>query len=249
MLRFYEELNDFLPPERRKRDFDVEPGGPRSVKDLIEALGVPHVEVDLILINGQSVDFSHPVEDGDRISVYPAFEGLDISPVCRLRPHPLRNPRFVADAHLGKLARHLRLLGFDCLYCRDWDDAELADISNREKRVLLTRDRLLLMRSVVTHGIYIRSDQPREQLRQVIERLDLRHLIRPLARCLVCNSALESVPKSTVQADVPARTFRHIDNFLRCAGCGKIFWKGTHWERLEKIIDTARKRNESGRQD
>src|SRR3989338_9144205 len=111
-FRFYEELNDFLPPERRKTTFTREFRNRASVKDMIEALGVPHTEVDLILVNGASVDFSYLVQDGDRISVYPMFESFDIRPLVHLRPRPLREPKFVLDTHLGKLAVYLRLLGF-----------------------------------------------------------------------------------------------------------------------------------------
>ena len=117
-IRFYEELNDFLEPSRRKSDIEIVFPERRSVKDLIESFGVPHVEVDLILVNGESVDFSRIVADGDRISVYPVFETLDIGPVTRLRPDPLREPRFVLDVHLRKLARRLRLLGFDVDFSR-----------------------------------------------------------------------------------------------------------------------------------
>lgn len=240
-LRFYEELNDFLPPERQRRQFLVPFLGPRSVKDLIESLGVPHTEVDLVLVNGEAVDFSVIVEDGDRVSVYPMFEQIDISPICRLREKPLRDPRFVADVHLGKLARYLRLLGFDCLYDPVWDDAELADISAAERRVLLTRDRGLLMRAAVIHGIYIRSDQPTGQLRQVVDRLDLRSRIRPLARCLKCNGELVEVDKNSVVEEVPVRTLRYTDHYLRCRNCRQVFWRGTHWNRLSSIISNALK--------
>src|SRR5271157_1471134 len=156
-LRFYAELNDFLPPERRATDipcpFHVSP----AVRDLIESLGVPHTEVDLILANGESVDFDYPVRDGDRISVYPVFESLDIAPLARVRPEPLRHPRFVVDVHLGRLAASLRMLGFDALYRNDASDEELARTSSEQERILLTRDRGLLKRSAVTRGYYVRE--------------------------------------------------------------------------------------------
>ena len=140
-VRFYSELNEFLASWRRGRttfyDFDVS----GSVKDLIEALGVPHTEVDLVLVNGESVDFSYRIKDGDRISVYPPFEAMDISPLAHLRPQPLRDLRFVADAHLGRLAAYLRMAGFDTAYRRDYQDEELASVSANEQRILLTRDR------------------------------------------------------------------------------------------------------------
>ena len=143
-LRFYEELNDFLAPELRKREFTHDFERRTSVKDMIESFSVPHTEVEMILVNGRSVDFSHIVQDGDRISVYPMFESLDVSPLIRLRPEPLRTPKFVLDTNLGRLARYLRLLGFDCLYENDFEDAAVARISSEQQRTLLTRDRVLL---------------------------------------------------------------------------------------------------------
>src|SRR6185436_4280509 len=140
-FRFYEELNDFLPEALRKRDFGVEIDRARSVKDAIESVGVPHTEVDLILVDGRSVDFSHLLRGGERVAVYPLFESLDISPVVRLRPMPLRDPRFVADGHLGKLARHLRMAGFDTLCDNGWDDDEIVKIAAVQKRTILTRDK------------------------------------------------------------------------------------------------------------
>jgi hypothetical protein len=171
-VRSYAELNDFVPPERRDRarPYAFEVGG--SVKDMIEALGVPHTEVDFILVNGESEDFSYRVRNGDRISVYPVFEAIDISPLVRLRPQPLREPRFVADTHLGRLAAYLRMLGFDTVYRDDAQDEELAQITTNERRILLTRDRGLLKRSVVTRGYCVRATNPREQLAEV-RRFDL----------------------------------------------------------------------------
>lgn len=151
-IRCYAELNDFLPRQRRYRSFTHPWPGRTSIKDLIESLGIPHTEIDLILVNGKSVDFSYLVQPGDRISVYPVFESIDITPLVRVRPRPLREPRFVLDTHLGKLASYLRLLGFDTVYQNDADDATLARISATEHRILLTQDRGLLKRRLVTHG-------------------------------------------------------------------------------------------------
>lgn len=236
-IRFYEELNDFLPRDRRRQEYSVPFTELRSVKDLIEAQGVPHTEVDLILVNGESVGFDCLVNDGDRVSVYPIFESLDIEAVSKLDRPPLRTIKFIADVHLGKLVRRLRLLGFDCLWNPEWDDDEQAQISADEQRVLLTRDVGLLKRGIVTHGIYIRSDKAAEQLQQVIKRLDLKTSADPLARCLKCNGELEKVAKSAIKDDVPPRTYKYIDEFYRCCDCRKVYWKGTHWDRLQQIID------------
>jgi uncharacterized protein with PIN domain/sulfur carrier protein ThiS len=235
-IRFYEELNDFLPREQRRQAVEVPWSEPRSVKDLIESLGVPHTEVDLILVNGEPTGFRHLVRDGDRVAVYPVFESLDIRAVSKLERAPLRHIHFIADVHLGKLVRRLRLLGFDCLYDPQLDDEQLAEISARENRVLLTRDRDLLKRSIVLHGIYLRSDQPAEQVREVVRRLDLQEAIRPFSRCLTCNGRFRAVSKEEVRDRIPPLTYTHIDTFYECRNCGKIYWQGAHWERLQRIL-------------
>lgn len=238
-LRFYEELNDFLPQEKHKCTYAIPYNEPRSVKDLIESQGVPHTEVDLILVDGRSVGFDYNVSPGERVAVYPKFESFDIGHVSRLKRPPLRHPTFIADVHLGKLVRHLRLLGFDCLYNREWHDAELAEISAAQNRVLLTRDRGLLKRSIIDHGLYIRSDDPAQQLREVIRRLDLKDQIRPVSRCLECNGKLQSVSKTEVKHRIPKWTFRSVDEYQQCQNCGKVYWRGTHWKRLQRIIGQA----------
>lgn len=222
-IRFYAELNDFLASERRWRDSDYRFYGAASVKEAIEALGVPHTEVDLILVNGESADFSHLLMHGDRVSVYPVFEGIDITPLVKVRPKPLRVMRFVLDGHLGRLAAYLRMLGFDTLYENHPADEELARISASEHRVLLTRDRGLLMRKQVTHGYAVRHTQPRLQLAEVIERFDLRRTLRPFSRCLACNALLEAL-----DAD-----------YTRCPGCRRLYWKGSHYRRMRQILESA----------
>jgi len=235
-FRFYAELNDFLPEERRQREFTYEFLGSPAVKDAIEALGVPHVEVDLILVNGRSVPFSYRLQPGDRVAVYPMFESLDISPLTRLRPRPLRRPAFVADVHLRKLARLLRLLGFDVVFRDDADDPELVELSVREGRILLTRDRQLLKHGALTHGYFVRSERPVEQVREVIRRFDLAGQVRPFTRCLECGGPLERVAKEQVLDRIPPRTAAWLDEYVLCQGCGKLYWRGTHYGRLERLV-------------
>jgi len=238
-LRFYAELNDFLPPERRMQEFVYCFSGRQSVKHLIEAAGVPHTEVDLVLVNGQPVEFSYLVEDGDRVSVYPVFEAFDISAVTRVRPQPLRQLRFVLDCHLGRLAAYLRMLGFDALHDKKCSDAELARLAFEERRILLTRDRGLLKRSAVTHGYYVRHIQPREQLVEVVRRFDLAGSAMPFARCLRCNTLLEDAPREEVQEQVPPRSRAHYTEFCRCPHCGRIYWSGSHYRRMQSLIQHA----------
>lgn len=235
-IRFYAELGDLLPADRRGREFvhHVAAGG--SVKDLVEGLGVPHTEVDLILVNGQSVGFEYRISDGDRVSVYPVFEALDITSATLVRPHPLRDVRFVADVHLGRLAGYLRLAGFDTLYQNDWDDQDLAQIAVEQRRVLLTRDRGLLMRATITHGYLVRHTSPREQLTEVLERFDLWGALRPFTRCSLCNGPVEPVAKSEVVGVLPPQTARHCEEFWRCTGCAQVYWKGAHHRSLQRLF-------------
>lgn len=244
VFRFYAELNDFLPYNRRQVAFTVSFQGRPSIKDLVESLGVPHTEIDLILINGVSVDFAIAVEDGDQASVYPVFEGLDISPVIRLRPQPLRDPRFVLDTHLGRLAVYLRLLGFDSLYRNDYGDDVLAEISASEKRILLTRDRGLLKRRLVTHGYCVRSGDPRRQVKEVMARFDLTNQVIPFKRCLRCNGMLEAVEKGEIAERLPANTRRYYQEFFRCEDCNHLYWRGSHYEALQRLVSELREDNQ-----
>ena len=209
------------------------------VKEIIESHGVPHTEVDLILANGESVGFSYVVRDGDRISVYPVFEALDITPLLRLRPKPLREPRFVLDTHLGRLAAYLRMLGFDTVYEKETSDAELARISHDEHRILLTRDRGLLKRGAVTHGYYVRETQARKQLMEVVRRFDLATLLQPFTRCLRCNSTLYSASKDNVRDLVPERSAGRYEQFWRCPGCERVYWQGSHYRRMRNLIESV----------
>ncbi|MGH8584252.1 MAG: Mut7-C RNAse domain-containing protein [Gammaproteobacteria bacterium] len=238
-LRFYEELNDFLPPERRKRTIRHTCAEQATVKNAIESLGVPHTEVELVLVNGRSVGLAHRVQDGDRISVYPKFESLDISPLLRVRERPLREVRFVADAQLGGVAKYLRLLGFDTLYRNDYDDAKLARISAAEHRIVLTRDRDLLMHRVITHGCYVRALRPDAQLQEVLVRLDLFGSVRPFSRCLRCNGGLVAIDKAALGTRIRETTLQVYNEFWTCRGCNQVYWAGPHFRRLQEVVDSA----------
>ena len=236
-FRFYAELNDHLPPGEQFRAIECEFFVPASVKAMIEGLGVPHTEVDLVLVNGVSRGFDWRVQDGDHISVYPVFEAFDIAGVTRLRPEPLREPRFVLDIHLGKLAAYLRMAGFDTFYRNCYTDAELAAISSREQRTLLTRDVGLLKRSEVTHGYFVRETAPRRQLAEVVKRFDLRRLLHPFTRCMRCNGVLQAASKEDVAAGLPERTGRLYEEFARCPECRRVYWKGGHYRRMQEIFE------------
>ncbi len=241
-IRFYEELNDFLPRAMRKRDIEFSFRGRRSVKDLIERFGVPHVEVDLILANGESVDFSYIVRDGDRFSVYPVFESFDIEGTSHLRSSPLRDARFVLDVHLRKLARRLRLLGFDVDYKEGRDDPELAKIAEEQGRILLTRDRQLLMRKNVSRGIIIRHSDPEKQIVEVLDRLQLRGRCAPFTRCIDCNGSMHAVlpdgeEMRRIEEGVPEGVRSWCREYFVCDSCAKVYWKGSHYGKLKALVE------------
>ena len=236
IFRFYSELNDFLPLDRRQVLFTYAFSGRPAIKDTIEALGVPHTEVDLILANGVSVDFGYRLRDGDQISVYPVFESMDISPLLHLRPKPLREVCFVVDTHLGRLAGYLRMLGFDTLYRNDFADDELARISSHQSRILLTKDRGLLKRSKVTHGYFVREIHPRAQLTEVLRRFDLVGLIIPFQRCIRCNGMLTPVDKEEIIDQLQPETRQYYDEYRRCEDCARIYWRGSHYQRMQQLI-------------
>ncbi|HET8668345.1 MAG TPA: Mut7-C RNAse domain-containing protein [Terriglobales bacterium] len=238
-FRFYAELNDFLPPQLRYRDFEHCFALPGSVKDMIESVGVPHPEVELLLINGASVSFSASVSEGDMVSAYPHFRLLDVSGVSLVAPEPLPAARFVLDIHLGRLATYLRMAGFDTLYRNDYEDEELAELSAREPRILLTADRGLLKRGIVTHGYYVRSRQPREQLLEVFRRYDLLSSVSAFTRCLECNAPLVTTSKNAVLNRLEPRTRELYTEFSICTVCNRVYWKGSHYEHMRKVLEAV----------
>jgi uncharacterized protein with PIN domain len=238
-FRFYEELNDFLPPARRKRSFDSRCAQAATTKHMIEALGVPHTEVELVLVNGESVGFERLLQDGDRVAVYPKFEALDVTPLLRVRTHPLRVTRFVADAHLGGLAHLLRMAGFDTLYDNGFMDSQIAAIAAQEERIVLTRDRDLLKHRSITHGCYVRALKSEQQLREIVDRLELVGSARPFTLCLHCNAPLRAIDKALVQEQLPSRVREHYERFSTCDICKRVFWEGSHWRRMCATLDEA----------
>ncbi len=233
-FRFYEELNDFLTPEQRKKTLRYKFNGHPGIKDPIEAFGVPHTEVDLIIVNAESVGFDYQLQPGDRVAVYPMFESFDISPLVKLREKPLRRTAFVVDVNLGKLARRLRMLGFDALYDSRYGDGEIAEIAAEQHRIVLTRDRRLLFLKRITHGYWVRSVFPSEQVQEVLRRFDLYGQLKPFHRCINCNGTLHSVAKADIIDQLEPKTRRYYEVFHRCGGCGKIYWEGSHVETMRR---------------
>lgn len=238
-FRFYGNLNDFLPRRQRRKTI-VRPFDWRgSIKDMIESMNVPHPEIDLLVVNGVSVAFDAIVADGDEVHAYPLGHTADVQPRVLLRPPLTDKPRFILDTHLGRLAAYLRMAGFDTLYRNDYPDDELAQVAYDERRVLLTRDIGLLKRSLVTYGYFVRETNPKRRLIEVMRRYDLAAHTSPFARCTRCNGALHHVPKAAILDELSSRTANHYDTFYQCEDCAQIYWKGSHYEAMQRLIQQA----------
>ena len=242
VLYFLGELNDFLPHSRRGLPQPVKFEGSPAVKHLVEALGVPHPEVVCIRVGEsqavprQEVDFSWHVQDGETFTVCPASAAPAGSGVIYALGQPAVEPRFVLDNHLGRLAAYLRMLGFDSLYRNDIQDEELAQVASQERRILLTRDRRLLMRSMVIYGYCLRSQAPAVQAVEVLQRYGLAGSVQPFRRCLRCNGPLQPVSKDQVLERLEPLTRLYYDEFHLCQECGQVYWKGSHYERMEQLV-------------
>jgi hypothetical protein len=235
-FRFQGELNYFLLPQHKEINFVHSFKKHPSIKDAIESLGVPHPEVNHIVVNNRAVDFSYSLQDRDRVIVYPTAIVPKIFPLITLQPPLPKKPNFILDVHLGKLASSLRMLGFDTLYRNDYEDAEIAEIGANESRIVLTRDRGVLMRSLVTYGYYVRATKPNQQIVEILKRFNLLNLVKPFQRCIRCNGILKAVNKELILDQIPAQTRREIEEFHRCNSCSQIYWQGSHFSRMEQFV-------------
>ena len=240
-FRFYQELGDFLPRERRGRTFATECAHRSTTKHMIEALGVPHTEVEMVLVNGKESGFDRALEEGDHIAVYARFELLEVGPHGgqgpeRLRERPRGRMRFVADSHLGALARLLRMAGYGTLYDNHYHDDEVEELAGRDDRIVLTRDRELLKRRSIVHGCYIHALEPAQQLRELFERLELPDGARPFSLCLHCDAVLRAVDKASVIERLPPSVRAQHDSFTTCDTCQRVYWKGSHYKRMTQFL-------------
>jgi uncharacterized protein with PIN domain len=226
---FHDRLKDFLHQDRREQKIAVDFQGQQSIKHLAESLGVPHPEIGRIQVNGQDEAAGRITQDGDQVEIYPIENGC------------LIEPRFLLDCHLGRLTAHLRMLGFDCLYQNDYEDSNMADIVQREERILLTRDRRLLMRKIILHGYCLRSLNSLEQFTEVIQRFELTNKIQPFHRCLRCNHLLEVIDKNAILDRLEPLTKQYFDKFHICPACRQIYWKGSHYARMQNLIEQIKK--------
>lgn len=241
IFRFHGSLNDFLPRKRRHRPLSRTFNWRASIKDMVESLNVPHPEVALLVVNGVSVDFDYIVMNGDQIDAYAYQHDSPLAEQILLRPPLTGKPRFILDTHLGRLAAYLRMAGFDTLYRNDFPDDELAHIAHHEQRVLLTRDIGLLKRGLVTYGYFVRATNPRRRLIEVTRRYRLAHFTdgADFGRCARCNGTLNTVEKADILEALSERTASHYDLFSQCADCAQVYWKGSHYEQMQALLDEA----------
>jgi uncharacterized protein with PIN domain len=238
-VRFHFEVqfDIFLSPEKRGGEFDYAFTGNPSLKHLIEAMRVPHTEIGEVKINGEWKSLAEWTQDGDIIKIYPITNGITGTAISHPREADNNPLRFILDNHLGKLASYLRMLGFDALYRNDFQDDELAELAIQQERILLTRDRGLLMRRAIVSGCLIRSMLPEEQVVEVLQRYQLSDQGQPFQRCLRCNDLLLPVDKAFILDRLEPLTRRYFDEFRQCQGCQQIYWKGSHYERMLNLID------------
>ena len=237
-LHVHGDLDFFLGSRTRAGRVERRLSEKTSVKDVIESCGIPHPEVDLILVNGKAVDFRYAVTGDAEIELYPSGIQYSNFREKRLQVHTISD--FVADGHLGKLVRDLRLLGIDVVYDSAAEDRQLVEIASRDNRALLTRDRRLLMYAAVQHGYYLRSQNPLEQTVEVVRRFDLGSIFSPFSRCLRCNALLEPIEKERVIGQLEPLTKIYYNEFRRCTGCRQVYWSGSHFTKLQKRLEQIR---------
>lgn len=233
---FYGALNDFLRAGRQHISFIYRIEGTPAVKDVIEAIGVPHTEIDVIEANGLSVDFSYLPTSGDIIHVYPVREAKQKLNAQHLIEKTNDVPAFVLGVHLGTLVSKLRMLGFDVLYTNSYSDQEITDLAVAENRIVLTRDVSLLKRKVLKRGYWLRSQDVYQQLEEVINHLELHKHFKPFYRCLTCNGLITRIEKGEIQDKLEPNTIKYFDEYFVCSTCRKIYWKGSHYERMLQFI-------------
>ena len=238
-LRLHGALNDFLPGTMRRGRIEIPVDGTRSVKDAIESVGVPHVEIDVIIVDGRSVDFAYLLRGGEDLDAYTSCLETSGRDILGLRPATDADARFVVDGHLAKLARNLRMAGFDVLWQNDWHDDHIVALAHDGGRTILTRDKAMLRRGDVERGYFVRATDAEGQFAEVLDALRLVPLVNAFTRCRECNALLEDVPPESVQHRLPGNVRGLYDRFRHCPGCDRVYWEGTHFQRMKAAMSRA----------
>jgi uncharacterized protein len=227
---FKGELEDFLNMSEKNNVISYHFNEHPSIKDAIEAIGIPHTEVDTIIVNGFTVNFNYLLKNNDEVRVHP-YRKASLS-------RQLKDaPKFILDVHLGKLARLVRLLGFDACYQNNYTDKQIVELAITGSRIVLTRDVGLLKHKALQYGYWLRSQYAEEQLAEVIKRYDLIDDIKPFTRCIACNGKIVAVSKENVLDIIPPKTKQYFNEFYKCVECNRVYWKGSHYERMQQFID------------
>lgn len=225
---FIGSLNDFLNYKQKEKPLEVSFSGNPGIKDIIESLGVPHVEIQLIRVNSIPVDFSYHIKNADKVEISPFSSGVV--------PSEKNRPSFILDVHLGKLARYLRMMGFDSIYRNNFSDPELVTLSCKENRILLTRDIGILKYGCLRYGYWVRSTVALEQAKEIASHYNLCSSVLPFSLCMECNSSLLKVSKSQIEEQIPPLTRKYYDSFSQCVNCQKIYWQGSHYNRMNNLL-------------
>lgn len=238
IITFWRNLQELLRPQFKGRSrIEYELSRKASVKDIVEACGVPHTEVGRLTIDGREIPFSHLGANDDRMEVYPLRAPLDVKIPTLLRPETLPDTTFAVDMNVGKLATLLRMAGFDTFYQNEISDPELIEVALREKRILLSKDKDLLKRKEVVFGSLVREVQPEKQLAEIVHLFGLKEQFKPLSRCLRCNVLLPPVAKERIIDRLKPLTKKYYDSFRQCPSCRRIYWPGTHRDNMLIVLN------------
>lgn len=199
-----------------------------SIKDVVESFGLPHTEVGRLQVDDVEIDFNHLIARPCRIDIWPVTIPWSVLEPSVLRPEPLPQIHFLVDANVSKLARLLRMAGFDATTNLHLEDDELAVYAKKERRILLSKDRGLLMRRNVVFGRIIRAIEPLAQFKEIINLLALHSQMHPFSRCLLCNCPLKPVAKKQINHLLEPLTRRYYNDFSQCPDCEKLYWPGSH---------------------
>lgn len=240
-LRFYEELNNYLPEAKRKQWIVYELSSDKTIRHVLAEFQIPSNEIDLLLVNQQSQNIGYQLKDQDRISVFPMFELFDISGISEVRNRPLRKTQFICDVHLGKLGKYLRMLGFDTLYSNQYSKKEIISIAENESRIILSKDRSFSKYPTVNRFYRVRSSNSLEQLKDLLDRMSLYRQFNPFSRCLRCNHPIKPIEKKEIQSRIQEQTQKYYDQFFICPNCDHVYWKGSHFESMRHFIEKSLK--------
>ncbi len=237
-FQFFGQCQDFIGEDLHDKPIEYAFNDKPSIKDAVEALGVPHPELGAIKVNQHYVDFNYALNDGDEVSVFPLpYQDESVA----LLYMPKQGATFLLDVHLGGLARYLRIAGFNCLFeTKDHGDALLAEVAAKENLTLLTRDIGLLKRAKVKYARWVRNVLPEAQFKEIVEHYQLAGQFKPMTRCVKCNGAINSVTKQSVKDEVPKGVLEWQDDFSRCNCCEQVYWKGTHYDKINDILANVR---------